>query len=85
MSGGDVQRELEQLRADIYGGRGPGIGDDELRRRTTLRPCVGDLPTAWLREELRLRTMRLRGDRETAQLEEHWAGAQFETRCPDRW
>ena len=72
----NVQAELDALREAIYGGRGPGIDGEELERRTTLRPCVGNRPTAATREELRLRAMRARGEAEAAALEEVWAAQQ---------
>lgn len=84
MAGDEVQRELDRLRESLYGGRGPGIGEEERERRTTLRPCVGRIPTAWLREELRLRTMRTRGEDRAADLESRWAQVQYRRHEPEQ-
>ncbi len=49
---------LEEYRRDLYGGRGPGISEDEWLRNTSLRATVGEVPTAASREELHLRRRR---------------------------
>jgi hypothetical protein len=76
----DVQDRLAEFRRDLYGGRGPGIPDEERLRRTSLRPEIAGLPTAALREEVHLRTLRARGERVRADLQGAWAAVQFPTR-----
>lgn len=71
-----VQTRLGEYRQNLYGGRGPGISEEEWLLNTSLRPCIGGVPTAASREELHLRTLRIRGQQVQAQLESTWARAQ---------
>lgn len=75
-----MQQLLASLREGLYAGRGPGIGEAELRRNTSLRPEIAGVPTARRREELHLRTLARRGEVDEAVEEGVWAAAQFPTR-----
>ena len=75
----DVQRRLAAFRQDLYGGRGPGIPEAQRLRNTSLRPEIAGVPTAALREEVHLRTLRARGDGAQAELQGAWAAVQFPT------
>jgi len=75
----DVQRRLAAFRRNLYGGRGPGIPEAERLRNTSLRPEIAGVPTAALREEVHLRTLRARGQEAQAELQGAWAAVQFPT------
>lgn len=75
-----VQARLKAYRRDLYGGRGPGISEREWLHNTSLRASVGGVPTAVSREELHLRTLRIRGQHTDASAELAWANNQFTTR-----
>jgi hypothetical protein len=77
-----VQARLAAYRRDLYGGRGPGISEQDRLHNTSLRASVGGVPTAVSREELHLRTMRIRGQQTEASAELTWASSQFATRIP---
>ncbi|MCO5973956.1 hypothetical protein NDW01_36760 [Actinoallomurus sp. WRP6H-15] len=73
-----VQERIDAFRRNLRGGRGPGVSEEEWLRNSTLRGTVGGVPTAVLREDLRLRTLRIRGERpERLEAEAEWATAQF--------
>ena len=72
-----VQSRLADYRRDLYCGRGAGISDDELLKNTSLRSSVGGIPTAFNRECLHVRTMRMRGKGREADAEAQWAESQF--------
>lgn len=72
----EVQQALSDYRQSLYGGRGPGISEEERLANTSLRPTVAGIPTATSREDLHLRTAGARG--EGAQVAgEPLAAAQF--------
>lgn len=72
-----VSAALARLRSDLYGGRGPGISEADRLANTSLRPTIAGVPTAASREQLHLRTLRARGEFDTATSEARWAAAQF--------
>lgn len=75
----DIQTRLAAYRHDLYGGRGPGIPEAQRLRNTSLRPEIAGAPTAALREEVHLRTLRARGEEAQAELQGAWAAVQFPT------
>ena len=72
-----VERLLAEFRRELYGGRGPGIGEEEWLRSTRDRPTVAGVPPAVSREQIHLRTLQARGERASARIEADWAAAQF--------
>ncbi|MGH3829657.1 MAG: hypothetical protein ACRDRS_04280 [Pseudonocardiaceae bacterium] len=57
-----VQTAIEQTRARLLGGRGPGASLDEIDQHTRARTCLGGQCTAQRREALARRTARVRGE-----------------------
>ncbi|MGH3721262.1 MAG: hypothetical protein ACRDRI_20900 [Pseudonocardiaceae bacterium] len=57
-----VQAAIEQTRARLLGGRGPGAGSPEIDQHTRDREYLGEQPIAQRREALARRTAIARGD-----------------------
>lgn len=72
-----VRERLDTYRRDLYRGRGSGISEEEWLRNTSLRGSVAGIPTAASRENLHLRTLRIRGELREHDAEATWAAAQF--------
>jgi hypothetical protein len=72
-----AQQRLATFRRDLYGGRGPGISEDDWRRATRERPTVAGVPPAVSREAVSLQTLRARGELADLRIEKDWAQAQF--------
>lgn len=68
---------LDNYRRDLYRGRGPGISEQEWLHNSSLRGSVAGVPTAISREELHLRTLRVRGELDQYDAEAAWAAAQL--------
>lgn len=80
--GADVQRQLAALRDGLYARRGPELDEAALARNMSLRHAVGGVPTATRREDLHLRTLKIRGFLDEAAEEAAWAAAQFKGSTP---
>lgn len=57
----EVQREIERLRANLLGGRGPGAGPEELAAHQRDRERLGALPPATERAIVAVQNMAARG------------------------
>jgi hypothetical protein len=58
-----VQATIDQIRARLLGGRGPGASSAEIDRNTRARTCLGGQPTAQRREAVAHQTAIARGGR----------------------
>lgn len=57
-----IQERIDQARARVLGGRGPGASQDEIARWTRDRPTLGDRPSADALERLAAQTRLARGE-----------------------
>ena len=62
MSPRDVQDELDVMRRDLLGGRGPGASSVEVSQHTRARTTVGTEPVAQLRQRVTAQSAAARGD-----------------------